>query len=168
MASDGSVRNLFQVAGTAFSSRARTSVVVLVRCAVWPLLPSSHSPQPLIAVNDVEASSEWFQQLLGAKATTVDLTMNGWSTATDARPSADRWDVEHHHASLGEPDVRPWGHGVLLWFEVEDFDAAVARAQELGADIELGPFPSTFVSTGSLRLEGATHSHLKEPDAVAR
>jgi hypothetical protein len=28
---------------------------------------------------------------------------------------------------------------VLLWFEVEEFDAAVARAQELGAEIELGP-----------------------------
>ena len=42
----------------------------------------------------------------------------------------------HHHGSLGEPDVRPWGHGVLLWFEVDDFDAAVQRAAEMGAEIQ--------------------------------
>ena len=45
------------------------------------------------------------------------------------------WDVEHHHGRLGDPELRPYGNGVLLWFELVDFDAAVARAVELKADI---------------------------------
>src|SRR5437762_1011614 len=46
-----------------------------------------------------------------------------------------RWDVEHHHGPLGDPNLKPYGNGVLLWFELEDFDAAVARAEEIKADI---------------------------------
>ena len=34
-----------------------------------------------------------------------------------------RWEVEHHHGPIGDPNVKPYGNGVLLWFEVEDFDA---------------------------------------------
>jgi hypothetical protein len=49
------------------------------------------------------------------------------------------WDVDHHHANLGDPEDRPYGNGVLLWFEIDDFDAAVARAAELKADVVLPP-----------------------------
>jgi hypothetical protein len=31
--------------------------------------------------------------------------------------------VEHHHGWIADPDDRPYGNGVLLWFEVDDFDA---------------------------------------------
>ena len=37
---------------------------------------------------------------------------------------------------MGDPS-RPVGNGMLLWFEVDDFDATVARARELGAPIVL-------------------------------
>jgi hypothetical protein len=46
------------------------------------------------------------------------------------------WQVEHHHGPIGNPALAN-GNGVLLWFEVEDFDAAMARAQALGAEIVL-------------------------------
>ena len=46
------------------------------------------------------------------------------------------WDVAHHHGPMGDPSVAV-GNGVLLWFEVDDFDAAVARARELAAPIVL-------------------------------
>ena len=46
------------------------------------------------------------------------------------------WNVDHHHGPMGDPSVEV-GNGVLLWFEVDDFDAAVARARELGALIVL-------------------------------
>lgn len=49
------------------------------------------------------------------------------------------WDVAHHHGNLGDPSSRPYGNGVLLWFEVDDFDAAVDRAEELGADVVIPP-----------------------------
>ncbi|MGH9099576.1 MAG: VOC family protein, partial [Acidimicrobiales bacterium] len=55
-----------------------------------------------------------------------------------------RWDVDHHHGPMGDP-ARPVGNGVMLWFEVDDFDAAVARARELRArvvrDVHVNPNP---------------------------
>jgi predicted enzyme related to lactoylglutathione lyase len=47
--------------------------------------------------------------------------------------------VEHDHGAIGDPDLRPYGNGVLLWFEVDDFDAAVSRAGQLGAEVVLPP-----------------------------
>jgi hypothetical protein len=34
-------------------------------------------------------------------------------------------------APSGNPNLKPDGNGVLVWFEIEDFDAAVARAKVL-------------------------------------
>lgn len=45
------------------------------------------------------------------------------------------WDVEHHHGAVGDPSSRPYGNGVLLWFEADDFEAAVERAGQLGAEV---------------------------------
>jgi hypothetical protein len=44
------------------------------------------------------------------------------------------WDVEHHHGPIGDRNLAP-GNGVLLWFEVGDFETAVTRAAELQATI---------------------------------
>ncbi len=44
------------------------------------------------------------------------------------------WDVDEH-ANLTEPDAAPHGHGVLLWFETTNFDAAVQAARALKAEI---------------------------------
>jgi hypothetical protein len=58
------------------------------------------------------------------------------------------WDAAHHHGHMGDP-TRPVGNGVMLWFEVDDFDAAVARARELQARVVLDVHvnPSTLVGT---------------------
>ncbi|MBV9086669.1 MAG: VOC family protein [Acidobacteriaceae bacterium] len=48
------------------------------------------------------------------------------------------WD-EEDHPNLVHADAAPHGHGVLLWFEVDDFDAVVERARELGAQMVLEP-----------------------------
>ena len=42
-----------------------------------------------------------------------------------------RWDTRHQHGPLGDPTLRPYGNGVLLWFELDDFDAAIVRASDL-------------------------------------
>ena len=47
-----------------------------------------------------------------------------------------QWDIEHHHSPIANPNV-PLGNGMLLWFEVAEFDAAVARALQLQAEIVL-------------------------------
>jgi hypothetical protein len=39
--------------------------------------------------------------------------------------------VEHEHGPLGDQALRPYGNGVVLWFELDDFDAAVRRAVDL-------------------------------------
>ena len=94
-------------------------------------------PQPLIAVTDVEASSRWYQRLLGCQsahggAEYERLVFNG-----ELILQLHHFDVEDHHGAIGNPDDKPYGNGVLLWFETDDFDAAMARVAELDAEIVL-------------------------------
>jgi predicted enzyme related to lactoylglutathione lyase len=44
------------------------------------------------------------------------------------------WDAEEH-PNLVNADAAPPGHGVLLWFQLDDFDSAIERARRLGAEI---------------------------------
>ena len=93
--------------------------------------------QPLIAVSDVERSSRWYQELLGC-----DSAHGGPEYERLARDGAlvlqlHRFGVAHHHGAIGDPDDRPYGNGVLLWFEIDDFDAAVTRAEEMGVEVVL-------------------------------
>jgi len=46
-----------------------------------------------------------------------------------------RWEVEDHHGRIGDPDDMPPGNGLLLWFEVDDLGAAIARAEAMGAEV---------------------------------
>jgi len=70
------------------------------------------------------------------------------------------WEVEHHHGNMGDPKL-PIGNGVLLWFEIDDFDAAVARATELDAPIVLAPHRNPPEGDG-----GPNHREMwiKDPD----
>ena len=36
---------------------------------------------------------------------------------------------------IADPNLKPYDNGVLLWFELEDFDSALARARELKAEV---------------------------------
>lgn len=95
-------------------------------------------PQPLICVNDVEAASLWFQRLLGLKG---DHGGREYERLVSREGTLvlqlHAWQVEHHHGRIGDPGLRPPGNGVLLWFEVEDFEAAAASAAALGAEVVL-------------------------------
>jgi len=94
-------------------------------------------PQPLIAVNDVEASSRWYRQLLGCESAHGGPEYERLISNGVLILQLHRFDVEHHHGPIGEPSDKPYGNGVLLWFEIDDFEAAVARALEMKADIVL-------------------------------
>jgi catechol 2,3-dioxygenase-like lactoylglutathione lyase family enzyme len=96
-------------------------------------------PQPLIAVSDVEASSRWYQRLLGCQSAHGGKEYERLEADGELVLQLHAWTVEHHHGAIGDPDARPYGNGVLLWFEVEDFDAAVHRADDLEAEIVLPP-----------------------------
>lgn len=93
-------------------------------------------PQPLIAVTDVEKSSRWYQRLLGCQSGHGGAKYERLvSTGGTLIMQLHRFDVLHHHGPIGDADHKPYGNGVLLWFEVDDFDAAVTRVHELMAPI---------------------------------
>ena len=98
-------------------------------------------PQTLLAVADVEASSRWYQHLLGLRS--------GHGGPHYERLLADgtlvlqlhHRETEHDHGRIGDPDVPP-GNGVLVWFgEVADFDGVLERAAALGAPVVHGRAP---------------------------
>jgi hypothetical protein len=93
--------------------------------------------QPLIAVRSVRASARWYRELLAGDS----LPEHAHRDAYDRIIHDDQlllqlhaWD-EEGHPNLLNAEAAPPGHGVLLWFEVSDFDAAVARTRSLGAQI---------------------------------
>jgi catechol 2,3-dioxygenase-like lactoylglutathione lyase family enzyme len=102
-------------------------------------------PQPLIVCRNVEASSRFYQRLLGCKGDhggpeydrLLDPRLHQKRWRTDGLIlQLNAWDEDHHHGSIGDPEL-PVGNGVLVWFEVDDFDAAVARARKLKARVVL-------------------------------
>jgi len=105
-----------------------------------PQRTTVHS-QPLIAVRDVRASSRWYQQVLGLSS----LPEHSHRSAYDRLYSTGHlvlqlhaWD-QHDHPNLVAAGAAPPGHGVLLWFEVDDLDAIVEQARALPAQIILEP-----------------------------
>jgi catechol 2,3-dioxygenase-like lactoylglutathione lyase family enzyme len=96
-------------------------------------------PQPLLAVGDVEATSRWYQQLLGCTSGHGGPEYERLMAGDRLVLQLHRWEVEHDHGPIGDRATRPYGNGVLVWFEVDDFDATVQRAADLGAEVVLGP-----------------------------
>jgi catechol 2,3-dioxygenase-like lactoylglutathione lyase family enzyme len=92
-------------------------------------------PQPLLCVHDVEASSRWYQRLLGCQSAHGGPEYERLVVGERLILQLHRWEVEHHHGPIGDPNKKPYGNGVLLWFEIDDFDAAERRAAELSAAV---------------------------------
>jgi len=108
---------------------------------------------PIIAVVDVPRSAQWYLSLLGGTQShpggkdfdqivsddhEVLLCLHWWG------PSGPNKD--HHWAALSNPTQGHASNGLLLWFVVDDFDAAWQRKQTLGGPIE--ECPSTDNGTG--------------------
>jgi catechol 2,3-dioxygenase-like lactoylglutathione lyase family enzyme len=95
-------------------------------------------PQPLITVSDVEASSAWYQRLLGCQSAHGGREYERLVSAQGVLVlQLHSFDVEHDHGRIGDPDDRPYGNGVLLWFETDEFDAVMARAKSMQVDVVL-------------------------------
>ena len=99
-------------------------------------MPVKMRPQPLICVDDVEASSRWYQRLLNCESAhggaEYDRLVSGGTLVLQLH----HWQEDHHHGKIGEADERR-GNGLLLWFEVDDFDAALHRIEALNAEVIL-------------------------------
>lgn len=112
----------------------------------------------LICVRDVEATSRWYQQLLGCESghggsEYERLNFNGRLVL-----QLHKWEVEHHHGPLGDPESKPYGNGVLLWFELEEFDAAVLRAEQMHVEVVK---PRCFSENGNFEF------WLRDPDGYS-
>ena len=96
-------------------------------------------PQPLICVTDVEHSSRWYRAVLdcesGHGGDEYERLLHDGTLVMQLH----RFEVEHHHGRIGDPASRPYGNGLALWFELDDFDAAVRRAEALGAEVARPP-----------------------------
>ncbi len=94
--------------------------------------------QPLIAVKDVLASSAWYAMILNIKPhgnTAEETHGNSYNRLLKGKQiilQLHGWDVEDHPNMMSKKNT-PVGHGVVLWFEVDDFDEAVNRAREIDA-----------------------------------
>jgi predicted enzyme related to lactoylglutathione lyase len=95
--------------------------------------------QPMIAVRDVEASSRWYQRLLGLQSDHGGPHYERLLAAGTLVLQLHNRETEHHHGRIGDPG-NELDNGVLLWFgEVADYDDVVARAAELEAPVVLRP-----------------------------
>jgi catechol 2,3-dioxygenase-like lactoylglutathione lyase family enzyme len=94
-------------------------------------------PQPLIVVTDVEASSRWYQRLLGCRSAHGGPEYERLVDGDRLILQLHAFHVGHHHGPIGDVHDRPYGNGVLLWFEIDDFDSAMARVAELQPPIVL-------------------------------
>jgi hypothetical protein len=94
----------------------------------------SMQPQPLIAVRDVQASSRWYQALLGCESGHGGPEYEQLVYQGRMVMQLHHWDA-HEHPHLGNPAAKPYGNGVILWFQTNAFDAAVLRAKNLQAEV---------------------------------
>jgi catechol 2,3-dioxygenase-like lactoylglutathione lyase family enzyme len=102
---------------------------------------TSVRPQPLVAVRDVRASSRWYQKLFALEVLPEHPHRDVYDRLFrdgELILQLHAWDAEDHPNLVNRDAAKP-GHGVLLWFEVDDFDAAVERARALHVDVALEP-----------------------------
>ncbi len=131
----------------------RIGVVVPARAA---------QSQTLIAVRDVEATSRWYQRLLGLQSDHGGPHYERLLADGVLVLQLHSWETEHDHGRIGDPADEP-GNGVLVWFgEVADFDDVVARAHQLDAPVVLPPHRNPPEDDGN----GPAHREvwLKDPD----
>jgi catechol 2,3-dioxygenase-like lactoylglutathione lyase family enzyme len=94
----------------------------------------------IIGVADVPVSFKWYQTLLGLPSTTPGHHYFGQIVDSDETVllCLHEWGA-HEHPTLTSPDRATPGNGLLLFFRVDDFDKALARARSLAGALEKEP-----------------------------
>ena len=84
--------------------------------------------QLMLVVRDVEAASRFYCEVFGFESGHGGKEYEQLLHDGELVMQLHDDDVEDHHGALRVPDVPP-GNGVLVWFEVADFDETVHRAR---------------------------------------
>jgi catechol 2,3-dioxygenase-like lactoylglutathione lyase family enzyme len=107
----------------------------------------------IIAVADVAKSFNWYQSLFGQPATQP--AHDDWGQILDADGTVllclHQWGA-HGHPTLTSPDRGTPGNGLILFFRVDDFDKALARARRLVARFEEEPHVNPSTGTAEFSL----------------
>ena len=111
----------------------------------------------IIGVDDVAGSFKWYQTLFGLPETAPAHDYFGQILDSDGTVllCLHAWGA-HDHPSLTSPDHAQPGNGLLLFFRVDDFDMALARARALVARLEEEPHLNS--NTGTMEFA------LRDPD----
>jgi len=111
----------------------------------------------IIGVDDVPASFEWYQSLLGLPATTPGHSEFGQVLDLDGTVllCLHKWGVEDHPSLKSADDAEP-SNGLLLFIRVDDFDKTLARARSLVSRLQEEPRMNP--NTGSMEFS------VRDPD----
>lgn len=108
----------------------------------------------IIGVADVAKSFDWYQTLFGQPKTAPAHEFFGQVLDPDGTVllCLHQWG-SHDHPTLASPGGSQPGNGLLLFFRVDDFDEALARARGLVAKLEeeVSVNPSTGTREFALR-----------------
>jgi catechol 2,3-dioxygenase-like lactoylglutathione lyase family enzyme len=111
----------------------------------------------IIGVRDVSLSFRWYQTLLGLAPGAPAHSYFGQLVDADGLVllCVHEWGVEDH-PTITSPDVATPGNGLILFFRVDDFDAALVRARAGGTPLE--DEPQINPNTGTMEFS------LRDPD----
>jgi catechol 2,3-dioxygenase-like lactoylglutathione lyase family enzyme len=107
----------------------------------------------IIGVADVAGSFRWYQSLFGQPGTLPAHDYFGQLLDTDGTVllCLHRWGA-HDHPPLVGPDRAGPGNGLILFFRVDDFDAALRRARTLATALEEEPHVNPATGTREFAL----------------
>ena len=110
--------------------------------------------QPMIVVRNVQAASQWFQDVLGLVSghggEEYEMLLNH---DKELVAQLHRWDT-HDHPHLGNESDPSRGNGVLLWFATNQLDDVVAKVKQHKAKILDGPLYNPNGRQHEIWLEG--------------
>jgi predicted enzyme related to lactoylglutathione lyase len=111
----------------------------------------------VIGVADVARSFEWYQMLFGQTRSAPAHDYFGQILDTDGTVllCLHKWGA-HDHPSLASADRAQPGNGLLLFFRVDDFTDALARAKAFSGQLE--EEPQINPATGTMEFA------LRDPD----
>lgn len=94
--------------------------------------------RPLITVADVPASASWYCALLEGESGHGGDEYEQILVDGEMVLQLHAIETEDWHGALRDTNF-PVGNGVLIWFAIKDFEAAVERIHQLGATVDIEP-----------------------------
>ena len=110
---------------------------------------------PIIAVKDVEASSNWYQSLLQCKSLHGGKEFDILVDENDeVLICLHKWE-QHGHPTMANPRITP-GNGLILYFRTENMAGIRQNASEMGYAVE----EEVHLNPNSTKMEFS----LRDPD----